>query len=342
MESKFKRIKLKIRPALLEKLLFECMSGHAPSRQDVSEKCNVCTATSGKAVKALVDSGFMCKRIFSKNEQRPCSHLLFNDISSILLIDLSSSVYRMSVVHPNGSFLFSEKYIYDSSISFDDNLNIFISRNGLKLKRSRLEFTAISVLFSDENKRQSKVRVAHIPSIHLSSYIDSVIFTILGRRTATHFTVSSSISEAIKFRAIDLDLQKGGISSVYIGNEISAFHVFENGSAILCNPENILSRDELNDIQNIRLINKERSDALFIKLCDFMDSAFSPSIFLIDSDIAPPDAKTADKIACKFSLTDRATPIIYTRDNNFPLSYLGAARKTIFETAQKYITTNIK
>ena len=338
--SKFKRMNLTLRPQLLERLLCEYISGHAPSRSFVAEACSVSAVTSGKVANALVKCGFMDARVFSVGERRPSAHLLFNDRSSILVIDLSTSVYKMNVVNPNGKILLSLSHAYDSEISFDDNLNIFISRNGLKLKRSGLEFAAISVLYADEGRRSHDERASSLPSIAFSEYIGDVIFTILGRRVMSHITVSYAIAEAIRFRAIDLGPTDTGISSVFLGSRVSAFHVYSNGSVTVCSPESLLTKAELVDVENIRLISKEKSDALFSRLADFMDAAFSPSALLLDSDILSPDRETAEKISRKLTLTNNRAPSIYVRDSSFPLDCIGASRHALLSVIKRYITSN--
>ena len=168
--SKFRKINLNIRPSVLDKLLLEYMSGHARSRADVSELCQVSIPTAAKVAQALVKSEFMSENIFSNNEERPCAHLLFEDKASILLIDMSSSIYKMSIVNPNGRTLHTSSHSYDSEVSLDDNLNIFISRSGLETKQSGLDFAAISVMYADESRRtqlQMQERTSHLPSILL-------------------------------------------------------------------------------------------------------------------------------------------------------------------------------
>ena len=336
--SKFKRINLKIKPQSLDKLLSEYLSGHAPSRASVAKALGVSSVTSGKVMDALISAGFMCGRIFSKNAERPATHLLFNDSSSVLVIDLSDSIYKMCVVNPSGKTLLTFSHIYDPEISFDDNLNIFISRNGLKLKQSKVKFATICVLYADDSRR-SRLDFSVLPTISMSNYIDEVIYTILGKRGASHLTVSNAVSQAVKFNVVDIDPSSRGISYLFIGSSISSFHVYENGSVTLCSPENILSRDELADINNIPLISKEKADALFVRLADFMDAAFSPAAILLSSDILSPDRETSDRICHKFALRGRTAPIIYTRDSSFPLEYIGAARYALLSVVKQYITS---
>ena len=339
--SKFKRLNLTVKPNTLDNLLHEYISGHAPSRSSAAVSCNVSKVTSGKVADALIDCGFMESKIFSKGNERPSSHLLFHDRSSILIFDLSTSIYKMCVVNPTGEILLSLSHIYDPEVSFEDNLNIFISRNGLKLKNSKLEFAAISVLYADDfHHSRLEQRVSFLPSISLCGYIEEVILTVLGKKVSSHLTLSSSISEAVKFKAIDLSVGHGGISSIFIGSRLSSFHVYENGSATICSPENILSREEIANITNIRLTSKEKSDSLFVKISDFMDAAFSPDILLLSSDILTPDIETAEMISRKFTLNGRSAPIIYTRNDTFPLQYIGAARHALLPVIKKYITSN--
>ncbi len=334
--SKFKRKILKVRQPLLDKLICEYISGHAPSRSSTAAACSVSTVTSGKVANALTECGFMDSRVFSKGEERPSAHLLFNDRSSVLIFDLSSSTYKMCVVNPGGRILLSLSHVYDPEISFEDNLYIFISRNGLKLKQSRLEFAAISVLYADEGQRES----CFLPSVKISDYVNSVIYTILGKRVTSNLTVSSAIGEAVRFKAIELDNSHGGISSIFIGSRISSFHVYPSGSVTVCSPESVIPREELPDTVGLRFISKEKTDLLFIRIADFMAAAFTPSVLLLGSDILSPDNETADKIYRKFILTGRPVPVIYTRNESFPLEYIGASRYTLLSVIKKYIISD--
>ncbi len=341
--SKFRKVNLNIRPALLDKLLGEFLSGHAPSIASVSEAVKISKATASKVAHALVKSEFMCEKIFSKPDERPSSHFLFEDKASILLIDLSSSIYKMSIVNPNGRILFSSSYTYDSTTSLNDNLNIFISRNGLKVKNSNLDFAAISVMYADENRRRQlevQERTSHLPPILLREYIEDLIHTVLGKRVSIHITVSDAVSEAVKFKTLEIDTTKNGISSVFIGSHISAFHIYSGGSATVCSPENMLSGEEIHDLCNINLISKEKADRLFVHISDFMDCAFSPSVLLLESDVLLPDIETAEKISRRLTLTNRPAPLIYTRDNSFPLYYIGIARSTLLPIVKKYIASD--
>lgn len=331
--SKFKRKILTVNPLLLDRLICEYISGHAPSRASVADACSVSTVTAGKVASALIECGFMDGRVFSKGEKRPSTHLLFNDRSSILIIDLSSSIYKMCVVNPGGRILLNLSHVYDPEISFDDNLNIFISRNGLKLKQSRLDFAAISVLYADDGQQNS----AFLPSIKISDYIEGVIYTILGKRVTANLTVSSAIGEAVGFKAIELDNTHRGISSIFIGSSISSFHVYENGSVTVCAPESFIPREEMPDVTALRFMSKDKADILYARLSDFMAAAFAPSVLLLGSDFLSPDHETADKIYRKFILLGRPVPVIYTRDDSFPLEYIGAARHALRSVIKKYI-----
>ena len=150
-------------------------------------------------------------------------------------------------------------------MSFEDNLNIFISRNGLKLKNSKIEFAAISVLYTDDYRQSSlEPRVCFVPPISMKGYVEDVIFTVLGKRVASHLTLSGAIGEAVKFNTIELYCNEKGISYISIGSRISSFHVYENGTATICSPENILSREELSDLSNIRMIPKDGMDSTMV------------------------------------------------------------------------------
>ncbi len=340
-----KTVKLKISPELLEKMLHSYLSGNAPSRISVANSCSVSKVTSGKVAKALLESGFMCERQFALKGERPCLHLFCRESIRVLLIDLSTSVFKMMILNANTEIKFSSEHVYDPTVGFNDNLEIFLSRCGLKLKRSDLKFSSMTVIYADSNSYthiRSNDAQFYLPTISMKHQIETAINAILSKKPDEHMTVSQAIGEAMKFNAIGNTDVRGGISYIFIGSHISSFHIYSNNAITVCSPYNMLSDEHHKALAKGRFISKNECDSIFVNIANFMDCAFSPSAILLESDLILPDDETADKLSQTFLITRRNTPMILYKTNEYPLRYLGAVRRTIFDLITKYIISDIK
>ena len=331
-----------MRAELSERLIRAYLSDNAPSRTSVCESTGVSKATASKVANALIESGFMCEKLFSLDRiQRPRLHLFLKDTVRILLIDLSAPRFKMSILSSDASTLFDALYSYDSSIPFDDNLNIFLSRCGLQVKHTGYSFSAISVLYADtdhKNATLDRPYQAVLPSIRQKDTISNAVREILGKAPTTHLTVSDSICEAMRFGGQGND-RSNGASYIFIGSRLLAFHVHPDGTKTVCSPERLLSEGEKISLRQPHLSSKEDTDGIFIRLCRFMDAAFSPSAILIESDIHTPDEITAKRISRDFALSGYNAPLISARcDSAKDLHIVGVLRHTVYTLVNHYIT----
>ncbi len=339
----FRKIIINMRSESLDRLIRAYLSDNAPSRTSVCENTGVCKITASKVANALIESGFMCEKLFSLDgKERPRLHLFLRESVRILLIDFSSPRFKMSIISNDASILFESSYNYDSSVTFDDNINIFLSRCGLTLKHSGHGFSAISVLYADQEHKsfiESSTYQAHLPSIRQRDIISRAIYEILRKTPETHLTVSDAICEAMRFRARGNDTLNG-CSYIFVGSRLFAFHSYANGSRTVCSPEKLLSDTEKQLFHQPHLTAKENTDDIFVKLCGFMDAAFSPSVVILESDIHTPDDTTARKIIRAFALSGRNTPLINARtsDSNDPLHMHGILRCTVLSLIKRYIS----
>ncbi len=338
--TKHKRIKLNMRPALLDSLLLAYLSGNAPTRASVSEECIISKVTSGKVAKALVESKIMCEKTFSLDGAPPCAHLFIDDDFNTMVIDLSSHIFKLTLFDPSAAVKFQATHNYDTSISFDDNMNIFLSRGGLKAKQSGHPFSSITVIYADGIRRtylETSDTQAILPSIALKDKIDECIYTVFHKHPTLHLTVSGAISEAMRFGITDGIKGNEGVSYISIGSRISSFHIYANGSITVCSPQNMLSEIEKQTLSKRYSVIKDEIDSIFVRIACFMDSAFSPSLILLESDYRLPDDETARKLDRAFALSGITPPIIRFKDNDAPLYILGAIRSSAYSIAQKYI-----
>lgn len=340
--TKHKRIKLNMRPSLVDDLIHAYLSGNAPTRASVSESCGVSRASAGKVAKALVESKIMCEKTFSMNGDAPSAHLFVDDDVNVMIIDLSTPRFSLALFDPNAQVKFQATYSYDTSVLFDDNLNIFLSRCGLKAKQSEHPYSAIAVIYADDARRaflENAEAKSILPSIHNEEKIDRLVFSVFHKHVTKHLTVSMAICESLKFNASSPILDKAGVSYIFLGSRLFSFHVYQNGSITVCSPQNILSDNEKELINKSLSISKDELDALFIRLAIFMDSAFCPAVMLLESDNLLPDDDTAQKLYRAFALKGITPPIIQYKSSDKPLYILGAIKSSLFAIAKKYIIT---
>ena len=333
--NKPRKIKTGVRGELAESLLFSYLSQTNPSRGSVAKECKVSRVTSGKIAEVLLNSGLMMERYFALDKCSPCNHLVFKDNVNLLLIDLSSHVYKMSIIGANGEVKVSFSYNYDSSISDADNLNIFLSRNGLKIKQKGISWLSIAVLFSDDLQReylQTSSTQAMLPSIDSKDVIDEAIFSVFHKSPSSHLNVSQAILSALKFKALG-ENYVNGISYLYVGSHLSAFHVYGNGSVAVCSPQNLIS---IGNTDPSRL-DQYQKEELLIKLINFMDCAFSPNAIIIESCDYEPSDRSASRINKAIARPHRHLPAIYTKDSDNSLCNYGIARQTLFDYIRKHI-----
>ena len=337
----FRKIKINMRSELFNDLVRAFLSDNAPSRTSVCEDTGVCKITASKVACALIESGFMCEKLFSLNgKERPRLHLFLRDTVRVLLIDLSTPRFKMSIVANDASILFDSSYSYDSCIPFDDNVNIFLSRCGLSVRHSGYTFSAISVLYADNDQKSRTVSSPYqaiLPSIRQKDTVSHAIYEIFRKTPETHLTVSDAICEAMRYDAKGTD-KMNGASYIFVGKSLLAFHCYRDGSKTVCSPEKLLSENEKNSLYHSHLSSKDEIDNIFIRLCEFMDAAFSPSYILIESDLHTPDEVTAKKITRAFALSGKNSPILKVRTCvSNDLHIHGILRSTVFSLIKRYI-----
>ncbi len=325
----------------IDRLILSFLSGYAPSRASVAKECSVSDTTASKVAKALINSGFMVERTFAKKGEATCAHFFCRDCACILLIDISTSVYKMSIVSSTGKVRFRTYYEYDMSISPFDNLAVFLERHSDKAKKSGYAFCAISVIYADDNAiehlENRNIR-SHLTSVISKELISQAVYEVFGKRPLSHFTVSKAISEAIKFKVHDNSIGLNGMSYIFIGSHISLFHAYESGEVAVCSPQGFLTDEEKKLLIIGKYMQEKDAERLFIKLAGYMGAAFAPSFLILESDACTPDRITCEKITRAFSVSSMKVPIIYTKDNSFPLHELGAVRSTLHTVISRYIT----
>ncbi len=329
-KNKFMKVKTTIKGELLSRLLAASCSGTAPTRKDIADICSSSLVTAGKVAKALRTSRLMIERKYSLDSSRPRSHISFSDELKILAIDLSSSVFTMRVCSVSGETSFFNKYIYCHEFSFEDNLNTFLSRLGMRAKLSGETFSAITVICPDPYGDG-------MPALFDRETVSRTLFSFFNKGIVRFMTVSESVAAALEFNVLGNTLP-GGVCYIFLGQHISSFYVSPSKEISICHPERLIidSKSSVKALVRSRL-SKDEFDHLLAALVNHMDSAFSAPLVIIGSDICEPDEMTMRRISKLFAYAGVMPPMIKSSLDDPSLSLLGALRQTAFEIVSKYI-----
>ncbi len=329
-KSKFTKIDTDIKSELLGRLLVELCSGVSPTRKEVADGCSASLVTVGKAAKALTKSRLMIERKYSSDSSRPRSHISFSDELKILVIDLSSSIFTMKVCTVSGESSFTNRYIYCHQFSFEDNLNTFLSRLGMRALLSGETFSAVTVICPDRGEDG-------IPALFDREAVRIALFSLFNNGIVNFMTVSESVAAAVGFNVVGNTLREG-VSYIFLGYHISSFYISPSKEVIICHNEKLIidSKSSVKALIRSRP-SKNEFDALLAALVNHMDSAFSAPLVIIESDICKPDEVTMRRISKLFAYAGVMPPMIKNSLDAPSLSLLGALRQTAFEITSKYI-----
>ncbi len=329
-KNRFVKVNTDIKSELLGRLLAELCSGVSPTRKEVSDGCSASLVTVGKVAKALTKSRLMVERKYSLDSSRPRSHISFSDELKILVIDLSSSIFTMKVCTVSGEPFFFDKYIYCHEFSFEDNLNTFISRLGMRVKLSGENFSAVSVICPDRGENG-------IPALFEYESASRTICSFFNKGIVNFMTVSRSVAAAVGFNVVGNTLREG-VSYIFLGYHISSFYISPSKEVTICHNEKLIIDSKISVKALIRSRpSKDEFDALLAALVNHMDSAFSAPLVIVESDVCTPDELTMRRISKLFAYAGVMPPIIKSSLDMPSLSLLGALRQTAFDITSKYI-----
>jgi hypothetical protein len=286
---------------------------------------------------SLVKSGAMTKKMFSANNQRPCYRLSVSQDLNIMVIDLSMPKYRMSIISGSLLCLFTAEHTYISDCSFEENLNIFLSRCGLKAKQSLFPFNAICVMYRDPNQSAVETFQAHIPSFDDKVKIDRAIFSVFRQLPTLHTTVSKAIASAVRYRLIPSSNFAYGVSYIFVGSYASAFNISADSHITVCNvPKLVIDEVPIKKLLPADL-SKRDFDKLSIRLINFMSAAFAANSVIVESDTFVFDKDSMSDLAKFYAGYGEFAPTIFPSSSNPSISTLGAARETAYLVIKSFL-----
>jgi hypothetical protein len=296
--------------------------------------CGASLSSVGKVASALVESGFMSERLYSvKSGCRPQNHLTLNDHCKIMVLDLSRITFTIHVISGESKCVFSDRHLYDPNVSFDDNLYLFLSRSGLKIKQRNISINSVCIIYADKDSTYAGDTYTpsfRLPTVDESFKVDQVISSIFKAKALVHMSVSDSIAQAIRFGLIDAVDAPYGVSYIFAGNHISAFHVSEDGQTTIFNVSELLLNDSekassvLSGAANLQMFCNTS-----FRLANIMCCVFRSQTVIIESDKFECNAATMHDISKRFAMCGIMPPRILNISHDIPLRTLGAARATL-------------
>ena len=331
-----KSCRLDIKSHLLDTLVSAYLDNEFTTRASVAEKCHVSASTSGKVATALVECGFAEQRLYADNNRRPCHHIILKEGLHTLVIDLCSSVYRMIILDPYGKSVFSVHHIFDTTLSYEDNLNVFLSRGGYRAKVARKSFYAVAVIFSDFGQNELNPYSAYLPTINDKLRTDRIFRSGFIPRSISYLSRSDAFSAAISFGAIPCSCQRFGASYVFIGSHLCAFNV-SGAVTTQCNLAPLMvNGSSLGAMAQGRMDAQAFCSAL-TKAANLMHCAFGSSSVVIDSDIYEVNEDTLAILRRDFAMVGVLSPNLIASKGESNVICSGAMKIALL----KFIRTRI-
>jgi hypothetical protein len=338
----FVKIKTDIKRPLLDIIVSSFLTARIDTRDKARKMSGASLSSVGKVASALVDSGFMNERLYSvKSGCRPQNHLTLNDDCKIMVLDISKASFTIHIISGESKCIFSDRYSCDHNTLFEDNLHVFLSRSGLKIKQRGITVNAVCIIYADNDSSYlsgSYSESLRLPTVNESFRTDQVISSIFKSHALVHISVSDSVAAAIKFGLIDNADSVYGVSYIFAGNHISAFHINGDGHVTTVKASELLLNDTdtasavLSSASNLKMF----CDTSF-RLANIMCCVFSSQTVIIESDKFKCDASTMHGISKRFAMCGIMPPRIINVSNDVPIRTLGAARATLLAIIKRYI-----
>ena len=336
----FEKQQLPVSQALLDKIIDACLTCPTVTRSQVSAESGASLSSVGKVLQAMEQCRFTCKRLRqSSPNSKPSFHHTLNEAIAILVLDLSSSVYSMSIVTGNSECRFCEAYTFDQEISLMDNILAFFSRLGIKAVKQSFGISAVCVVTADPSPSDDLRYYPYLPSDNDLQDIDALIARFFKRQPILRVTASEAITAALKYRILSEGDQSAAY--IYVGNTVRAsFHPSANEKPYVCQISDLLISDSTTlGEEHAQLMSEKQLCAILSRAVNFMNCAFSPERYLIEYDTVKFSSAALSSIKRTFALLNRPLPEIVTVSHTPGLAARGAAVLSMAKFIKDHITS---
>lgn len=330
--KKTARISLDIKEPLANALVDAFLSCGSNTRTMAAKACKVSLTTSGKLANLLVSSSYFVERLDRAeiSGQRRCRHLYLSSSVSVVVIDMSSPRYTLSVVEGEHKLIYSRSYDYDPNLDFESNLTVFLSRTAMGMPYKKGGLMHICVILSDE--KTAKTAQAYLPREIDKTRIQEVISTAFGKAPALFVREADAFSAAVRY-----GIGKTKNCSVcYLRADAPQSLLFTSDKVTISRDLGSLLTDRgaLQSI-NIDLLTREERETILSRLVNFAFVAYSPDLIMLGSQRSNIDDSTVKAIRYKLASLGAGYPVIKLCSDAEDLRILGAARATVKQAIKR-------
>ena len=339
---KFEKKSLHVSQDLLDKMTDACLSLPKITRATLAEKAGVSLVTAGKFLTATADCKFTHKKLhYTEGERKASYRHVLNEALSILVIDLSSPRFSMSIIRGGSECRFFEYHDYIPDISFSDNLSLFLSRSGASAVKQPFGISAICAVISDEGMPACRSAVSVATKEKLSE-IEDTIARFFGAMPILCTEQSNAIALALKYGKIKAPSNTRS-AHIYVGKGIS-LSVYK-GNSLLCvlNPKGLI----VNGIETLcELHEKMRSEEdlgkILYRLVNLADCTFSPETYIVEYDTVKFGSTALKHIKRAFAAVGKQEPEISSICRTPSLAAFGAAYLSAARLIRLHITAEVE
>ena len=332
---------LDVKSETLKHIISATLSCGDITREAVSRHASVSLSTAGKVLSALDECRFTELKYVRDNRVGPPSksHAFSLDLS-VMVLDFSSSLYTAYIVFGKAQRVILEEYRYNPSISFEDNVVVFLSNVALKNSKLDYSVSAICSVIADDPQRISyatDVDAAYIPRRSDMSTVNGYCARFFKIVPPLCLTKSEALTCAVRYNIFDLPVGSD-VSYVGISESVNAYHLPHSSHAIPCNIDRLM-------IDNSTILSAFTQKAttsgdmayLITRCLNFMSCAYDTDAFLVEIDRAKfPDIEK--RVELFFKSAELSVPRIHYIDSEPPSAILGAS----FELFSALIASHIR
>jgi len=334
----FKSSKLDVKRALLDRMIDSYLQDNcAITRTSVAKSCGASKTSAGKIASALTNGGFMYERLYSDPGKHPALHLFSTQNFNVLIIDLSSAKYTLSIMSNDYKCLFEKSHEYDADISFEDNLGIFLSRCGLDARKSGKTYAATCVIYYDiprNNNTSEFNRKAHLPSLSDKGITDKIIYSVFRRYPDLYISTTQAIGATVKYNIFPRHAQGNGVSYVFAGTYLCAFHATSH-AITHCNISSLMVDGRCaKDMIGTHLDHTELS-LLLTRAVNLMYCAYNTDCVILESDVYDLDRGYTADISKAFARSGEFVSDLIVVSRATGAKYAGAVKATFVHTVKR-------
>ena len=336
---KFEKKSLHVSRELIDKMTDTCLTVPKITRAAISESAGVSLVTAGKFLTVMDECKFTYKKYSFPEDSRPVYCHILNEALSVLVVDVSSPSFSMTIIRGKSECRFYEQYDYDTSITFGDNLNLFLARIGANAVKQPFGISAICILISDE-KPTSSLDITKVCAATESDIpaIESATARFFGIKPLLFIKSSEAIASALKHNTIDIKTSDK-IAHIYVGKGLSLSIYSSYEPICICNIKNLITSgtDTLADLHR-QMLSEDDLGKMLYRVVNFADCAFSPDKYIIEYDTVKFGSTALRYVKRAFAATGKPLPDITSINHSESLAVLGAATKAAAELIKLHIT----